>query len=107
MSGTALNNSDRQERLFLYALVAYFGLQVFTRCCVSNSLQLDEAEQLLLTQTWQWGYGSQPPLYTWLQTICFALFERDVFALSILKNCLLFSIYWFVYLSGKEVFSNR
>ena len=36
------------------------------RCGLSGNLDLDEAEQLVLVQTWSAGYSVQPPLYTWL-----------------------------------------
>ncbi|HEX5219109.1 MAG TPA: glycosyltransferase family 39 protein [Verrucomicrobiae bacterium] len=67
-------------------------------------MQTDEAEQVLVTQVWLWGYGSQPPLYTWLQIPLFTLLGVNLFALALLKNCLLFSIYLFTYLTGREIF---
>jgi 4-amino-4-deoxy-L-arabinose transferase-like glycosyltransferase len=86
------------------ALAVYFGLHILTRSLVSNSLQRDEAEQLLLTQDWKWGYGSQPPLYTWTLNILFAGLGVNVFTLALLKNVLLLGIYVFVFLSAWEIF---
>ena len=56
---------------------------------VSPALELDEAEQALWSQTLAWGYGGQPPLYTWLQAGWFALLGPGVLALSSLKFMLL------------------
>src|SRR5437868_3512212 len=50
-------------------LGCYFLLQTLFRTLVSDSAELDESEQLLWAQAWQWGYGSDPPLYTWLQIL--------------------------------------
>src|SRR5262245_13051750 len=86
-------------RWLFILLGIYFGLQIVTRSLVSNSLRMDEAEQLLLIQEWSWGYGSQPPLYTWMQKILISAFGINVLALSLLKNALLLSIYSFVFLS--------
>ena len=62
---------------------------VASRVVVSPALELDEAEQALWSQTLAWGYGSQPPLYTWLQAGWFALLGPSVLALSSLKFMLL------------------
>ena len=91
-------------RTALGLLAGYFALHVILRWLVSDSMQTDEAEQVLVTQVWLWGYGSQPPLYTWLQIPLFAIFGVNLFALALLKNCLLFCIYLFTYLTGREIF---
>src|SRR6266403_1300346 len=96
--------SSREVRWLFIALGVYFGLQILTRSLVSNGLQTDEAEQLLLTQDWKWGYGSQPPLYTWILSVLFSGLGIKVFTLSLLKNVLLFGIYVFVFLSAREIF---
>jgi 4-amino-4-deoxy-L-arabinose transferase-like glycosyltransferase len=101
---------DTSKRFFenprtaLGLLAGYFALHVVLRWLVSDSMQTDEAEQCLVTQVWLWGYGSQPPLYTWLQIPLFTVFGVNLFALALLKNCLLFSIYLFTYLTGREIF---
>jgi 4-amino-4-deoxy-L-arabinose transferase-like glycosyltransferase len=91
--------------LFLAGMGLYFGLHIVTRTLVSHNLQLDEAEQLILTQDWRWGYGSQPPLYDWIQHALFSVLGVHVFALSLLKNTLLWGIYLFTYLAAREIFS--
>ncbi|MCX6865636.1 MAG: glycosyltransferase family 39 protein [Verrucomicrobia bacterium] len=95
--------ADLNSRRILLLLVLYFTLHLLLRLCVSNSAELDEAEQLLLTQDLRLGYGSQPPLYTWLQSGLFALCGINIFALAVLKNGLLFLTYFFVYLGAREI----
>ncbi len=85
------------------ALGAYFALQVLFRVGVSNSAELDESEQLVLAQSWAWGYGSSPPLYAWVQALFFAVFGTNVLALALLKNLLLFGTCLFTYRSAKEI----
>ena len=51
-------------RIALALLGGYFAAHVVLRWLVSDSMQTDEAGQVLVTQVWLWGYGSQPPLYT-------------------------------------------
>ncbi|MGV3652724.1 MAG: glycosyltransferase family 39 protein [Noviherbaspirillum sp.] len=83
----------RSGRIFLALLAGYFLLQIVIRLSLSDSLDLDEAEQALVSQRLQLGYGTQPPLYSWIQWVLFQVFGLNLFALSALKNLLLFSTY--------------
>ncbi|MBW1635800.1 MAG: glycosyltransferase family 39 protein [Deltaproteobacteria bacterium] len=85
---------------FILLLFSYFTLHILLRVLLSDSLDYDEAEQALLSQWLLPGYTEQPPLYTWIQYGLFKLFGKTVFAVSLLKNTLLFFTYLFVYLSG-------
>ncbi len=86
-----------------WLLLLYFGLHVLGRWLVSPALELDEAEQALWTQQLQWGYGAQPPLYTWLQWAVFHLLGVSVLSLALLKNTLLALAYVAVYLAGRTL----
>jgi lipopolysaccharide core galacturonosyltransferase RgtB len=88
---------------FLLLLGGYFALHIVLRVLVSDALDYDEAEQVLLGQWLLAGYTEQPPLYTWMQYALFQLFGKNVFAVSLLKNALLFLTYVFVFLSGREI----
>ncbi|HEY0877811.1 MAG TPA: hypothetical protein VGE10_05110, partial [Zeimonas sp.] len=46
-------------------MLGWFAAQVVLRVLVSDSLELDEAEQTLAARELALGYGTQPPLYTW------------------------------------------
>ena len=73
------------------------------RVLYASGLGLDEAELLVITQKLAPGYGSQPPLYNWLQIGAFSLFGLGVPALAILKNLLLWATFVFMYLAGRLV----
>ncbi|MET3873412.1 ArnT family glycosyltransferase [Puniceicoccus vermicola] len=77
----------------LSALALYFTLQFLLRICLSPGAELDEAEQLVLTQQFSWVYGSQPPLYTWLQILIFQFTGPGIVGLALLKNLLLLFTY--------------
>ncbi len=98
---TAPSDPARQPWNAWLLLALYFGAQVLCRVVVSPALELDEAEQALWAQQLHWGYGAQPPLYTWLQWGMFQLFGASVLSLSLLKNLLLASTYAFVFLAGR------
>ncbi|MRR07853.1 MAG: phospholipid carrier-dependent glycosyltransferase, partial [Deltaproteobacteria bacterium] len=101
-SELTLKSKVNPRHVFLF-LAAYFALHLLFRYFVSDSVELDEAEQLLLTQELRLGYASQPPLYTWLQAGVFSLLGTNVFALAVVKNILLFLTYFFVYSSTREI----
>ena len=82
-------------------LALYFGAQLVCRVLVSPALELDEAEQVLWSQRLALGYGTQPPLYTWLQWALFQLFGASVVSLALLKNLLLACTYGCVFLAGR------
>jgi len=90
-------------RQLFSCLAVYFALQVVIRTFLSDSADLDETDQLLLTQKLSWGYGPQPPLYTWLQIGFFSVFGQTIFALSLFKNLLLLCTYGLTYWNARLV----
>jgi len=105
MTASKINNRDYSLN-FLFLLAAYFSLHILLRVLISDSLDYDEAEQALLSQWLLPGYTEQPPLYTWIQYFLFEFCGKNVFAISLLKNGLLFLTYLFVYLSGERLLKN-
>lgn len=91
------------QRKFLIGLSLYFLLHLIIRVTISNSCALDEGEQILLAQQFHLGYNSQPPLYNWIQQGVFAVFGLNIFSLAILKNALLFLMYFFIYKTARLV----
>ena len=88
-------------------LVALCLAHVVARVAVSPALKWDEAEQILWSQQLAWGYGAQPPLYTWLQWGMNQVFGPSVLSLSLLKHGLLALTYTLMYLAGRELLGPR
>lgn len=105
MNPTA-HRDPRAVITFLLLLVGYFSLHIVLRVGLSGSLDLDEAEQVMLSQWLLPGYTEQPPLYTWMQYGLFQIFGRTVFAVSLLKNLLLLFTYIFVFLAARLTLHN-
>lgn len=84
-------------------VAAYFLLQALFRILISDSAELDESEQVLCSQAWLWGYGSDPPLYTWLQILVFKVVGTGVPGLALFKNSLLATAFGFTYLAAREI----
>ena len=81
----------------------YFIAHLVLRVWSSNTLTIDESEQMLLSQCFSLGYNAQPPLYTWIQIFFFNIFGPTVFSIALLRHLFLFLLYLFVYLSAKEI----
>jgi 4-amino-4-deoxy-L-arabinose transferase-like glycosyltransferase len=88
-------------------LLALALAHVAVRVAISPALKWDEAEQIIWSQQLQWGYGAQPPLYTWLQWALNHVFGPSVLALSVLKHALLALTYALMYLAGRELLGPR
>lgn len=84
---------DSGVRRWIWIAFAYFALQALSRVLVSPAPELDEAEQLLWTRHLAWGYGAQPPLYTWLQWAVFQITGPSIAGLALLKNLMLLGTY--------------
>ncbi|MDB5748936.1 MAG: hypothetical protein JWP72_3784 [Massilia sp.] len=93
----------RAGRHFLLVLTVYFLLQVVLRVTSPAVLDLDESESILTFQHLQAGYGSQPPLYAWLQWLMFSLFGINILALSVQKNLLLFCTYLAMFYTARSL----
>lgn len=92
---------------FCFAIALYFSLHLLIRVVFSDSLELDEAEQWLFVQWLDWGYSSQPPLYTWLLKGLFALFGESILITALTKNLCLCALYGFTFLLARRVLGDE
>lgn len=76
--------------LFLFTALI-FVIRVFLR---SQTLELDEAEQVVMAQELLPGYPNQPPFYSWLQYGFFKILGVNLISLALLKSTLLFGCYY-------------
>ncbi len=88
---------------FFWLLFGYFMLHAVSRGWISETLGLDDAEQALVAQRWSWGYGPQPPLYTWLVMGLSNLIGWSSFTMALLKNLLLFALYLLMYFNARHL----
>lgn len=90
----------------MLVLALYFLAHLLIRLQLSDSLDLDEAEQVFEMQQLRLGYGTQPPLYNWLQWLSFSMLGLNLFALALLKSLCLFGIYFFMFLTARPLLGN-
>lgn len=100
---TLVADAARSGTLFLLVLAAYFFLHILIRISLSDSLDMDEAEAVLSFRQLKAGYGTQPPLYAWLQWLVFSVFGVNVFSLAALKNLLLLTSYLCLFCMARPI----
>jgi 4-amino-4-deoxy-L-arabinose transferase-like glycosyltransferase len=88
-------------------LLLLAAAHILIRVAISPALKADEAQQALWTQELQWGYGAQPPLYTWLQWGVNQVLGVSVLALSFLKHTLIALTYVLMWLAARELLGRR
>jgi 4-amino-4-deoxy-L-arabinose transferase-like glycosyltransferase len=91
----------------LSVLAIYFIVNVVVRFVLPHGLELDEAEQVYLSQWLLPGYGGQPPFYNWLQHGAIQIFGISIVTLSALKGLMLFLSYLFYYLAARQVMEDK
>ena len=99
-------DSSRLERAAAYMplfIVLYFLAQFIVRILITPTLGKDDAEQALLAQQLLWGYGPQPPLYTWLTIGLFSVMGEGMVALALLKNTILAATYLLTYAIARRI----
>lgn len=89
------------DRLTLNApliILLYYGFHAGLRASHGDILIKDEAEAIVMAQFPLWGYGPQPPLFSWLLWPLTKIFGPGVMAIAVLKHlCLagtVLSLYW-------------
>jgi 4-amino-4-deoxy-L-arabinose transferase-like glycosyltransferase len=67
----------------------WFLLNALSPLLFSRTAETDQAAELVRSQLWQWGYGSQPPLYTWLAKLLLQISGPALWPLLLLKAAIL------------------
>jgi len=87
----------------LLFIIGCCALHALLRWAVSETAGIDDVDQILRAQIWSWGYGPQPPLYTWLTRIFLDTFGYSVLSMLLLKELLILAIYGLVYAATREL----
>ncbi|KAA6184641.1 glycosyltransferase family 39 protein [Thiohalocapsa marina] len=98
-----MNRTTSPTAWIIGLALGYFSLNALLLGLVSPTAEWDHAEQLILSQVWQLGYNSQPPLYTWLVQGLFWVTGPSLSALLALKAALLTLFVAGVALSAREL----
>lgn len=92
-----ISSTEASDLSWPLAFFCYFAVQALARWAIGGNLGLDEAEVILDARSLSWGYGPQPPLYTWLQWGAFRFVPDPLLAMALLKDALLAGTFLSVY----------
>jgi 4-amino-4-deoxy-L-arabinose transferase-like glycosyltransferase len=88
-------------------VLVYLSIHFLIRLFFSQTLQVDDAEQVRLAQSLLLGYQiPQPPLYSWLGWGIFKIFGVGLFSLTLLKYILIMLTFWFTWLVSGQLFQH-
>lgn len=101
-----INKSELFYHPILWLFI-YLFVHLSVRILFSQTLQVDDAEQIDYAQNILLGYPiPQPPLYSWLSWVMFKTFSTGLFALTLLKYMLIFLTFWFTWLVSGQLFQH-
>lgn len=103
----ALANSSTQAKGWFFILFAYFTLHYVLRVGLSDTLQIDAAEQVVQSQELLFDYGNfQPPLFTWLLHTLWLFVEPSMESFVAFRYVLLVATFWLWHLVSRLLFNS-
>ena len=91
----------------IFWLFTYIFIHFIVRIFLSQTLQVDDAEQIDYAQNVLLGYPiPQPPMYSWLSWIMFQIFGTGLLALTLLKYTIISLTFWFTWLVSGQLFQH-
>ncbi len=94
-----------EPRHWLFFLLIYLALHMGLRLLFSDTLQLDDAEQLIQSQVLRLDYGNfQPPFYTWLLWAVFQFTGPQLWILYLIRYAVIGLTFWLWYRLSRLLF---
>jgi 4-amino-4-deoxy-L-arabinose transferase-like glycosyltransferase len=89
-------------------LAGFLGVHFLLSLALSGSFSPDDADQLIFSQSFAWGYYEQPPLYSWVTYLFFHLFGLSYLSYNLVKSLALGCVYVASFLCARSlVFDHR
>ena len=87
-------------------LLAYLTLHMGMRLLLSDTLQLDDAEQLIQSQELRLDYGNfQPPFYTWMLWAIWQITAPSMWVLYLIRYVIIGLAFWLWHRVSLQLFS--
>ena len=103
MNNSLLKALPNNSNIFIWA-IGYILIHLALRVYFSQTLQVDDAEQIRFSQDLLLGYPiPQPPMYSWLSWIMFQIFGTGLLALTLLKYAIISLTFWFTWLVSGQL----
>lgn len=96
-----------QPRHWALFLLIYLALHMGMRLLLSDTLQMDDAEQLIQSQDWRLNYANfQPPFYTWVLWALWHVIEPSMAALYVIRYLIIGLTFWLWYRVSRLLFDD-
>ena len=106
MNNSLLKALPNNSNILIWA-IGYILIHLALRVYFSQTLQVDDAEQIRFSQDLLLGYPiPQPPMYSWLSWIMFQIFGTGLLALTLLKYAIISLTFWFTWLVSGQLFQH-
>ncbi len=90
------------ERTVALLIVAYLALHFMLRMAMWPALGIDDAEQAMFAQQFEWSYRFRaPPLFTWMLLVLQPVTGPGILAISIIRYALIGVTLWFAYCTAR------
>ena len=94
-----------RPKIWALLLLIYCLVHIVLRLLLSNTFQVDGAEQVVDSQFFQLSYGNfQPPLVTWFFWALWQLIDPSLYSFVITRYVVIFGILFLWFLISKELF---
>jgi 4-amino-4-deoxy-L-arabinose transferase-like glycosyltransferase len=95
------------SRLFAFVLAIFLAVHLLLSLALSGSFSPDDADQLIFSQSFAWGYYEQPPLYSWLSCLFLHLLGLNYISYYLVKSLALGGIYLSCFLCARSLDADR
>ncbi len=100
-------HSKNTSKYLTISIALYISIHFIIRLFFSGTFQVDDAEQIRLSQELLLGYPiPQPPMYSWLSWGMFQIFGTGLLALTLLKYVLIVITFWLTWLVSGQLFQH-
>jgi len=97
----------KNNKKFIFFIGFYLLVHALIRLVISDTIQVDDREQIIFAQELLLGYQMpQPPLYSWASWFLFQIFGTGLFALTLLKYLLILITFFVIWKIGRITFEN-
>jgi len=88
--------------IFIFALALFLAMHLLLSVALSGSFSPDDADQLIFSQSFAWGYYEQPPLYSWLTYLFVHSLGLSYLSYYLVKSLSLGLVYLMSFLAARS-----
>lgn len=100
-------SSRKEDATAVGIIFLYFLTHATVRLLISPTMERDESQQFIDAAVFQWGYGAQAPLYSWIVKVVSTIMGLNITTLITVKFCLIFLFYCVFYVISRSFWDSK